>query len=50
MSGTADMPEGWDASQRDQDKTEKQAHVNLMRFSKTKSRVLNIGQGNPHYK
>ncbi|KAK4807504.1 hypothetical protein QYF61_023727 [Mycteria americana] len=41
LSGVVDMPVGWDAIQRDVDKLEKWAHVNLMR-------VLHLGLGNPH--
>ena len=43
------LPEGWDTSQRDLERLKQWAQVKLIRFNKSKCKVLHLGCGNAHY-
>ncbi|TRZ08992.1 hypothetical protein HGM15179_018117 [Zosterops borbonicus] len=47
LCGSVDRQEGRDGIQRDLDRFERWACVNLMKFDKAKCKVLHLGQGNP---
>lgn len=47
LSGVVDTLEGRDVIHRDLERLEKQAHVNLPRFSKMKCKILHVDWDNP---
>ena len=49
LQGPVNTPEEWDAMRRDPDRVDQWTQVNLLRFNKSKSKALHLGQGNPHY-
>ena len=47
LCGAVDMPKRQDAIQRGLDRLEQWAKVNLMKFNKSKCKVLHLGYSNP---
>mgnify|MGYP001856120022 FL=1 len=48
LCGAVNTPEGQDAIQRDLDRLKQWVRVNLMRFNKSKCKILHVGHSNSH--
>ena len=50
LGGAADMSDGRVTIQRDQDRLDRWAYVNLMKYDKAKCKILHLSQDNPKHK